>query len=96
MPGSIIEKIPNKTRPNGKPVLENACYFIDNHGKILDRYVKKNLWYQERRHILGGGDNQEVPHRVIDTPLGKVGLLVCWDLAVSTLLAIESVGYITG
>lgn len=32
----------------------------------------------ERDHLTGSGRDV---HEVFDTPIGKVGLLICWDLA---------------
>lgn len=32
----------------------------------------------ERDHLTGSGRDV---HEVFDTPLGKVGMLICWDLA---------------
>ena len=32
----------------------------------------------ERDHLTGSGRDI---HEVFDTPIGKVGLLICWDLA---------------
>ncbi|KAF4221653.1 hypothetical protein CNMCM6457_001804 [Aspergillus fumigatiaffinis] len=42
-------------------------------------YVKKNLWGPTERAYLRS--SKDAPHQVISTPLGPVGLLVCWDLA---------------
>ncbi|KAI9749042.1 MAG: hypothetical protein M4579_007026 [Chaenotheca gracillima] len=58
--------------------LINVAYFINNEGKILGSYTKKNLWHPERPHLTSSG---HTPHEVIQTPLGPVGLLICWDLA---------------
>lgn len=59
--------------------LSNVAYFISNKGEILGSYTKKNLWGPtEREHLTSSGRQ---PHPAIDTPLGKVGLLICWDLA---------------
>ncbi|KAF2853004.1 carbon-nitrogen hydrolase [Plenodomus tracheiphilus IPT5] len=58
--------------------LVNVAYFIDQEGVVRGRYVKKNLWGPERNHLTGSGREN---HKVFDTPIGKVGLLICWDLA---------------
>lgn len=79
MPGSFAElRREDDTTEEGKQKLVNATYFIDHHGTILGRYEKKNLWHPERGHVTAGRDT---PHRAFDTPFGKVGLLICWDLA---------------
>lgn len=64
-------------------MMHNVAYFIDNNGVVLNRYVKKNLWHPERKHLDAGRGVEEDPHVVFDTPMGRVGLLVCWDLGVS-------------
>ncbi|GAB7346215.1 hypothetical protein MBLNU457_4948t2 [Dothideomycetes sp. NU457] len=59
--------------------LLNVAYFIDNKGEIVGRYVKKNLWGSiERGHLTSSARD---PHPVFDTPLGKIGMLICWDMA---------------
>jgi predicted amidohydrolase len=55
-----------------------VCYFISPSGEIAGKYIKKNLWGPERDHLTGSGHS---PHEVFNTPVGKVGLLICWDLA---------------
>lgn len=59
--------------------LENVAYFIDNKGEIVGRYIKKNLWGPTERSHLASSTRED--HQVFDTPLGKVGILVCWDMA---------------
>lgn len=60
------------------PGLVNVAYFIDNRGVILSRYVKVNLWgTSERPYLTSAG---RAPHVAFDTPLGRMGLLICWDL----------------
>lgn len=88
VPGTIIEQHPCSTcTPScsgcrdadaNNPLFRNVAYFIDNQGKILGSYQKKNLWHSERGHLTSAVDDL---HPVIDTPIGKVGLLACWDLA---------------
>lgn len=76
VPGTILE-----LHDAGKPEerLLNVAYFIDNTGAIAGRYVKKNLWGAIERDHLTSSAMEE--HPVFDTPLGKVGMLICWDLA---------------
>ena len=62
----------------GADRLLNVAYFIDDKGQILGRYQKKNLWHPEREHLESSTAD---PHQAFDTPLGKVGMLICWDLA---------------
>lgn len=70
VPGTVIET-------QGDSLL-NIAYFISSNGEICGRYQKKNLWHPERRHLVSSAQE---PHRAFDTPLGRVGLLICWDLA---------------
>ncbi|KYK55082.1 hypothetical protein DCS_07043 [Drechmeria coniospora] len=58
--------------------LANVAYFIGPDGEVCARYQKKNLWHPERPHLIA---DTEAPHEPFDTPWGKMGLLVCWDLA---------------
>jgi predicted amidohydrolase len=70
VPGTIVEQHGDE--------LHNVAYFIDNQGEILAQYQKKNLWHPERPHLTS---SKHDPHFAFDTPLGKVGMLICWDLA---------------
>ncbi len=76
VPGTILELHEAGTEDE---VLLNVAYFIDNTGEIVGRYVKKNLWGDiERLHLTSSSTDA---HPVFDTPMGKVGMLICWDLA---------------
>lgn len=76
VPGTIIELHDAGTE---KERLLNVAYFITNTGEIAGKYVKKNLWGSiERLHLTSSSRD---PHPVFETPLGKVGMLICWDLA---------------
>lgn len=75
VPGTIVESV---LAEDGGTILLNTCYFIDRQGAILGKYVKKNLWLPEREYLTKGTED----HAVVDSPeLGKIGLLVCWDIA---------------
>ncbi|KAF1982256.1 carbon-nitrogen hydrolase [Aulographum hederae CBS 113979] len=74
VPGTIVER---HGHGEGCKLL-NVAYFIGMTGEVLGKYVKKNLWGPERDHLTSSGRDV---HEVFDTPLGRVGLLVCWDLA---------------
>ncbi|PSN72026.1 carbon-nitrogen hydrolase [Corynespora cassiicola Philippines] len=76
VPGTIVES--HRENDKEEDRLLNVAYFIDHEGKITGKYVKKNLWGPEREHLTGSGEDV---HEVFDTPIGKVGLLICWDLA---------------
>lgn len=72
MPGSKI--LEDATGPFQ---LFNTAYFISNDGGVLGSYRKKNLWHTERANQSRGQEK----HAAIDTPIGRIGLLACWDLA---------------
>ncbi|KAI1843747.1 hypothetical protein JX266_010006 [Neoarthrinium moseri] len=74
VPGTIVELV----REGENEILRNIAYFISSDGEIAGRYQKKNLWHPERRHLVSSAHE---PHEAFDTPLGRVGLLICWDLA---------------
>lgn len=77
VPGSIVRtRTPTAFTPQR---LDNATYFISSDGSVLGSYVKKSLWGPTERAFLASG--HPTPNHVLDTPLGKVGLLICWDLA---------------
>ena len=76
MPGTIVET--EKDENSNEEILVNVAYFISATGEILGRYQKKNLWHPERPYLTS---STHEPHAAFDTPIGKVGLLICWDLA---------------
>ncbi|HQS58196.1 MAG: acyltransferase [Gallionellales bacterium 35-53-114] len=71
----LVANAPNKIR--------NACLVFDEHGKQVARYDKIHLFnldlgtehYHEGNTIEAG--NQVV---VIDSPFGRIGLAICYDL----------------
>ncbi|ORX99216.1 carbon-nitrogen hydrolase [Clohesyomyces aquaticus] len=78
VPGTIVESHDGGGGAEEKDRLLNVAYFIDGEGEVRGKYVKKNLWGPERAHLTGSGRED---HPVFDTPFGKVGMLICWDLA---------------
>ena len=90
VPGTIIEAHPCSSCPTScpscptsqrtSPLLLNVAYFISSTGTVLGSYQKVNLWHDERPH-LSPNLSRSSPHRVISTPLGSIGLLICWDIA---------------
>jgi nitrilase len=77
----IAGSIPLQAKASGK--VRNACLVYDNTGKIAARYDKIHLFgldlgnerYHEEKTIEAG--DQVV---VVDTPFGKIGLSICYDL----------------
>jgi len=76
--GTIVTTAPDP-EDHSKEILLNVSTFISYTGEILGSYNKKNLWHPERPHLTSTGKNEE--HTIIETPLGPVGILVCWDIA---------------
>lgn len=96
VPGTIVTALPHLDPPrNGsETTLTNISTFISYTGEILGSYTKTNLWHPERAHLTSsihaataGRTDEErsagppSPHDIIETPLGPVGIVVCWDLA---------------
>ncbi|KNG80722.1 hydrolase, carbon-nitrogen family protein [Aspergillus nomiae NRRL 13137] len=82
VPGTIVENHSSTSTTTSTdstdPILYNTAYFISNDGSILASYRKKNIWHPERPYLTSSASD---PHVAFDTPIGKVGLLICWDLA---------------
>ena len=63
--------------------VRNSCLVYDDKGKLVARYDKIHLfgfemgkeYYSEQRTIEPGSDV-----KVIDTPFGRLGLSICYDL----------------
>ena len=71
----LASNFPNKVR--------NSCLVYDDKGKQVARYDKIHLFgldlgnehYHEEKTIEAGNEIQ-----VVDTPFGKIGLSICYDL----------------
>lgn len=72
IPGSFIEKA------EGEKV-HNTCVFINREGKIVGKYRKIHLMdaigYKESNYVEAGKQMC-----VVDTDIGRVGIMVCYDL----------------
>lgn len=55
--------------------LFNSAIFIDNNGNTIGNMRKVNAWGQEKLKFREGN---EFP--VYDTPLGKIGIMICYDV----------------
>ncbi|RDW79501.1 hypothetical protein BP6252_04139 [Coleophoma cylindrospora] len=73
VPGSFAEALFDGS---GNISYHNTTCYIDRTGSILQRYRKVNLWGDERLAFTAGNE-----HLVFETEFGKIGLLICWDLA---------------
>lgn len=59
---------------------ENSHFYIssaliDDHGDVLGIYRKSHLFDEEKKHFTPGSE-----FKVIDTPLGKIGMMICFDV----------------
>lgn len=94
--GTVVSEAPKHSSSlegikDPRPTLLNTSDFIDHNGNLLGTYTKTNLWIPERqtltsfveyaRQVAKEGNSTPNPHQVINSPLGPVGILVCWDLA---------------
>ena len=54
----------------------NTSVLLDDRGRIIGKYRKIKLWDGEKDYITPGTELS-----VLETELGRIGLLICWDLA---------------
>lgn len=62
----------HEATPNGVFI---AAWLVSPQGEIIGRYNKRNLTLSELEMGLSPG----AEHGVFDTPIGKIGILICWD-----------------
>ena len=53
----------------------NACIFVDDEGRVIENMRKVYAWGQEKLKFCEG---KRYP--VVQTKLGKIGMLVCYDV----------------
>jgi len=72
IPGSFVEKV-----AGGK--VHNTCVFVNREGKVIGKYQKIHLF-----DAVGSKESNKVEAGkemcVIETDIGKVGIMVCYDL----------------
>lgn len=97
VPGTIVQTAPeslaspksdgsataatNGAATGSQQVLLNIAPFISYTGELLGTYTKMNLWHPERPYLTAPDYTLAPPHQILETPLGPLGILVCWDLA---------------
>lgn len=71
----LVSQFPNKVR--------NSCLVYDDHGRQVARYDKIHLFgldlgneHYHEENTIEAGDTV----KVVETPFGKIGLSVCYDL----------------
>ena len=86
--GPIVERLSGFAKTRGMaiagslPELENGCiyntmYFIDTDGSVKGKYRKLHLFRLTNEHLFYGAGESVV---TIDTTLGRMGLMICYDL----------------
>lgn len=70
-------------------ICENTAILISDEGQMIGSYSKSHLTPGERGHLQRGTD-----YPVFDTPLGRIGMIICNDLCypeTARLLGIQNV-----
>lgn len=68
--------LPNSQR---RPEVYNACYVFDPQGRLILRQHKVNLIPLEGQEGMGLSAGRMEDLRVVDTPVGKLGVAICLD-----------------
>lgn len=70
---NILVSYPEKSK-EGKPYISFA--YIDSNGTLICNHRKSYLWLGEKEKVTPG----EPVYKVLDTPFGKIGLLICYEI----------------
>ena len=84
----IVFGFVEKAEKDGKPVVYNSAALIDDQGKPLECYRKTHLVDGEETRYFEKGTE----YNVFDTSIGKIGIMICWDMAypeVARILALK-------
>lgn len=80
-------------RDQESDIIYNSIALTDNKGNILEKYRKMHLVEEEK--VLVAEGNSDYP--VIDTEIGKIGMMICWDSAfveTARILTLKGADYI--
>lgn len=73
---TIVCGIDERESRLSKATLYNTVIVIDTDGKIINRH-RKLMPTNPERMVWGFGDASGL--KVVDTPLGRIGTLICWE-----------------
>lgn len=73
---SVVCGLEERDQGNSRATLYNTVITIGPDGQLLNRH-RKLMPTNPERMVWGFGDGSSL--RVVDTPVGRVGTLVCWE-----------------
>ncbi|NQZ51669.1 MAG: carbon-nitrogen hydrolase family protein [Moritella sp.] len=73
---TVVCGINERDSENSRATLYNAVITIDTQGNIVNHH-RKLMPTNPERMVWGFGDGQGL--NVIDTPVGRIGSLICWE-----------------
>jgi len=73
---TVVCGINERDSENSRTTLYNAVITIDRQGNIVNHH-RKLMPTNPERMVWGFGDGQGL--NVIDTPVGRIGSLICWE-----------------
>lgn len=73
----VVTLLPLPIKENEK--LYIGMYLIESNGEIIAEYHKSFLWGREQNYFVHG----ERDYRPVDTSVGRLGLLICYDMEFS-------------
>lgn len=73
---SVVCGVNERDHANSQSTIFNSAITIDNNGQIVNHH-RKLMPTNPERMVWGLGDGHGL--NVIDTPVGKIGSLICWE-----------------
>lgn len=73
---TVVCGISERDNANSQSTIYNSLITIDNQGRIVNHH-RKLMPTNPERMVWGFGDGHGL--NVIDTPVGKIGSLLCWE-----------------